>query len=51
MADLKIKCSKCKFFKAKVHDLGYHVGSNGEKLLPEKVEAIKKLIASTNIDE
>ena len=49
--DLKIKCSKCKFFKTKVHYLGYLVGSNGIQPLPEKVEAIKKPIAPTNIDE
>ena len=28
-ADLKIKCSKCEFFKGKVHYLGYLVGTNG----------------------
>ena len=28
-ADLKIKCSKCKFFKAKAHYLGYLVSVDG----------------------
>ena len=50
-ADLKIKCSKCKFFKSKVHYLGYIVGVDGVQLLPEKLEAIKKLLAPTNLDE
>ena len=50
-ADLKIKCSKCKFFKLKVHYLGYMVGIDGVQLLPEKMEAIKNLLAPTNVDE
>ena len=51
IADLKIKCSKCKFLKTKVHYLGYLVGSNVVQCLPEKIKAIRKLIAPTNIDE
>ena len=50
-ADLKFKCSKCKFFKSKVHYLGYLVGVDGVQPLPEKLEAIKKLLAPTNVDE
>ena len=49
-ADLKIKCSKCKFFKSKVHYLGYLVSVNGVQPLPDKLEAMKKLLAPTNID-
>ena len=41
----------CKFFKTKVHYLGYLVGSSGVQPLPEKVETIKKLIGPNNIDE
>ena len=44
-ADLKIKQSKCKFFKSKVHYLGYIVGTDGVEPLPEKLEAIQKLAA------
>ena len=44
---LKLKCSKCKFFKSKVHYLGYLVGVDGVQTLPEKLEAIKKLFAPT----
>ena len=44
-ADLKIKQSKCEFFKSKVHYLGYLVGADGVEPLPEKLEAIQKLAA------
>ena len=44
-ADLKIKISKCEFFKSKVHYLGYLVGADGVEPLPEKLEAIQKLSA------
>ena len=36
-ADIKIKCSKCEFFKTIVHYLGFLVGINGVQPLPEKV--------------
>ena len=44
-ADLKIKQSKCEFFKSKVHYLGYLVGADRVEPLPEKLEAIQKLAA------
>ena len=50
-ADLKIKCNKWKFFKSKVHYIGYLVGVDGVQPLLEKLEAIKKLLAPTNVDE
>ena len=50
-ADLKIKHSKCKFFKAKVHYLGYLVGVDGVQPLPDRLEAIKKLLAPTYVNE
>ena len=40
----------CKFVKTRVHYLGYLVGSNGVQPLPEKIEAIGKIIAPTNVD-
>ena len=50
-ADLKIKHSKYEFFKAKVHYLSYLVGVGQVQPLPDKLEAIKKLLAPTNVDE
>ena len=50
-ADLKIKQSKCEFFKSKVHYLGYLVGAEGVEPLPEKLEAIQKLAAPQNVDK
>ena len=50
-ADLKIKCSKCEFFKSKVHYLGYLVGADGVQPLPEKVAAIEALEPPQNIEE
>ena len=50
-ADLKIKFSKCKFFKSKGHYLGYLVGNNGVQPLPEKVTSIEALELPKNMDE
>ena len=47
--DLKIQCSKCEFFKSKVHYLGYLVGADGVKPLLEKVTTIEALVR--NIQE
>ena len=50
-ADLKMKCSKCEFFKSKVHNLGYLVGADGIQLLLEKVAAIEASESPHNIQE
>ena len=50
-ADLKIKCSKCEFFKSKIHYLGYLVGTDGVQPLPEKVAAIQALEPPGNIED
>ena len=50
-ADLKIKQSKCEFFKSKVHYPGYLVGVDGVEPLPEKLETIQKPAAPHNVDE
>ena len=49
--DLKIKCSKCAFFKSKVHYLGYLVGANGLQPLPKKVAAIQALELPKDTEE
>ena len=36
--DLKTKCSKCEFFKSKVHYLGYLVGTNSVQPLIQALE-------------
>ena len=50
-ADLKIKHSKCKFFKTKVYYLGFLVGIYGVQPLPEKVTAIEALEPPKDINE
>ena len=49
--DLKIKCSKCEFFKSKVQYLGYLVGTDCVQPLPEKVATIQALESPINIEE
>ena len=49
--DLKIKQSKYKFFKTKVHFLGFLIGINSIQPLPEQVAAIQALLPLKNIDE
>ena len=50
-ANLKIKCSKCEFFKTKVHYSGFLVGINGVQPLPEKVAAIQTLLSPKDVDK
>ena len=50
-AGLKIKLSKCQFFKIHLHYLGHKISANGLKSLPEKLEAIKNLAPTRNVDE
>ena len=49
--DLKIKHSKCKFFKSQVHYLGFLVGNQVVQLLPEKVTAIDALEPPKDINK
>ena len=39
-AGLKIKLSKCQFFKMHLHYLGHRISANGLEPLPEKLEVI-----------
>ena len=50
-ADLKIKLSKCQFFKTQLHYLGHRISANGLEPLPEKLYAIKNLAPAKNMDE
>ena len=48
---LKIKLSKCQFFKSHLHYLGHRISANGLEPLPEKLEAIKNLAPARNINK
>ena len=50
-ACLKIKLSKCQFCKTHLHYLGHRISANGLQPLPEKLEAIKNLAPTRNMDE
>ena len=50
-ASLKIKLSKYQFFKTHLHYLGHRISANGLEPLPEKLEAIKNLAPTRNVDE
>ena len=50
-ADLKIKASKCEFFKNHVCYLGFLIGESGIRYDKSKVEAISKIKTPTSLEE
>ena len=42
-AGLKMKCSKCDFFKSEIHYLGHLISADGISPLPDKLDTIKKM--------
>ena len=50
-AGLKIRLSKCQFFKTQLHYLGHRISSDGLEALPENLDAIKNLAPAKNVDE
>ena len=50
-AGLKIKLSKCQCFKTHLHYLGHRISANRLEPLPEKLEAIKNLAPTRNVDQ
>ena len=46
-ADLKLKDSKCNYFKTHVQYLGHLVSGKGIKSLPQKLESVKMMPAPT----
>ena len=48
-AGLKIKLSKCQFFKSHLHYLGHRISVNGLEPLPEKLKAINNLAPERNV--
>ena len=51
VADLKIKVSKCEFFKKHVSYLGFLIGETGIHCDRSKVKAINKITTPTSIEE
>ena len=51
VADLKIKVSKCKFFKKHVSYLGFLIGETGIRCDRSQVKAINKITTPTSIEE
>ena len=51
VADLKIRVSKCKFFKKHVSYLGFLIGETGICCDRSKAEAINKITTPTSIEE
>ena len=50
-ADLKLKNSKCNYFKTHVQYLGHLVSGKGIRPLPEKLDSIKEMPAPTTPEE
>ena len=50
-AHLKIKLSKCQFFKTQLHYLGHKILAGGLELLPEELDAIKNVAPAKNMDK
>ena len=50
-ADLKLKASKCNFFKKHIQYLGHLVSGEGIEPLPEKLEAVRKMPPPTTPKE
>ena len=49
--DLKIKASKCEFFKSHVCYLGFLIGESGIRCDKSKVEAISKITTPISIED
>ena len=50
-AGLKMKCSKCDFFKSKIHYLGHLISADGIRPLPNKLDSIKHMPAPKDAKE
>ena len=44
-AGLKMKQSKCDFFKSQIHYLGHLISEDGISPLPDKLDSIKNMLA------
>ena len=50
-AGLKMKCSKCDFFKSEIHYLGHLISPEGISLLPNKLDSIKHMSVLNSVKE
>ena len=50
-ARLKMKWSKCDFFKSEIHYLGHLISTDGISLLPNKLDCIQHMPALKNVKE
>ena len=50
-AGLKIKLSKCQFFKTQLHYLRHRISANGLESLLQKLDMIRNLAPTKNVDE
>ena len=50
-ARLKMKCSKCDFFKKEIHYLGHLISTEGISPLPNKLDCIQHMPAPKNMKE
>ena len=50
-AGLRLKPSKCEFFKSRVAYLGHIVSKNGIETDPKKIDAIKKWLAPKTVTQ
>ena len=46
-----MKCSKCDFFKSKIHYLGHLISADGISPLPDKLDTIKNMPAPKDVKE
>ena len=50
-ADLRMKRSKCDFFKSEIHYLGHLISAEGIRPLPNKLDSIRNMLASKDAKE
>ena len=50
-AGLKMKCSKCDFFKSEIHYLGHLISPEGISSLPNKLDSIKHMPVPNSVKE
>ena len=50
-ARLKLKCSKCDFFRSEIHYLGHIISADGISPLPDKLDTIKNMPTPKDVKE